>query len=366
MKLKRRCLGWMVCGLVFLLLQPSRAWGLEGTDADSGLGVLQAAREVAQDSGLLAASCPLRLQRTLPTYFRMKRMGADYVAETAIGIPLSISKAADLLTSVENYPKWLLVQSNGSPSLHEVRFDPETNKGTVKIRGGNGDPVEGWVTRQQDGRTRAVRLEMLTKGRLKAASAEVAALELEHCPEASLVTIRATWRLNMLARIFSGQRKWMPAIFVLAVRKDIVAYAIQNANTLQTALGAPVHQEADGWILDAAPAGGEGMDEWPGAGDSILRLDPTIVRLTDARRALYDRAMDDLTSRPTVSRLIATALQALSGHHTLVGYDLVVGSSSNPRSYVVGEKDWDMIFRISLEVSEEDYSLGLELGWPDS
>jgi hypothetical protein len=300
--------------------------------------------------------------RTVPAYFHYAQTGGVHLAEAALLLPLTLAEAADVLESVEGYPRWALVATDGSPVLRELWFDAPTGRGHVRLDDSEEGLFEGVLTRRRDASARGTRIEMLGGVHIKQAAIEAVALSPAGCPGASVVTVRITWKPGVLARLFAGGMLSVPASFVLAIRDDLAAHLLLRSGSLETLVGAPLRREAGKWVVAGASRSAEG--EAPREGEEILRVEPSMLRLGREQKELLERSKD---GGPKVQKLsqkeaLRFIYGVLSGAHTIAGYELVLGSARESRKLVLKNDPVDVSYGVHLVKIEDGFTLSLTLG----
>lgn len=215
------------CALLFLVLPvcvASAAYASKTLPED----VVEAGRAIAAMSGLHDAGCPLDGSASIPSYFHRERSGASYVAEIALVLPMTLEQTVRTLQSVEEYPRWAFVDPHGAPNLKDLAFDPHSGLGEVRFADGDEATLQGRFTLHRAGEGFGVRLELLESDPIKNVVLEVVAFPAEACSDATIVTIRLGWKIGFFGRIAARDLAWIPGLFVVALRDDLVAHALDS------------------------------------------------------------------------------------------------------------------------------------------
>jgi hypothetical protein len=323
--------------------------------AEAPPDILERGQHIAHRSSLMNADCPLEKGPFIPAYFRYSQEGPSPVAEAAILLPVSYAEAMHLIQDVEDYPEWVLAGPDGLPNLQKLFFDPETGEGGVVVASSEDGLFRGSLTRQFGTERSGIHVDIHRRSRLKGAGVDIVAHKPIGCPEASLVTVRSTWKMSFLVRWFAPKIMIMPAVFTLAIRDDLAAHVIDDEKTAGALLGVPVEQRSGLLVIGGRPPGLQEDAGWPPAGQSIKRIEPAALRLgEESRRALsgvwHGRAVGrELSER----KLLLTFLEAVSGPHEIVGYDLSWGDPPQAGAARFGGTSADVAYSVQLVVAPD-------------
>lgn len=349
------------CAFLFLVLSVCLASAAHASKTFPE-DVVEAGRAVAAMSGLRDAGCPLDGSASIPSYFHRERSGASYIAETALVLPMTLEQTVRILRSVEEYPRWAFVDSNGAPNLKGLTFDRHTGRGEVRIADNDEATLQGRFTLHRDGEGFGVRLELLESDPIKNVVLEVVAFPAEACPDATLVTLRLGWKIGFFGRIVARDLAWIPGLFVVALRDDLVAQALVSERAVSVLLPDLAERDDDGWRYVgeiSLPPGidPETIEEW-----RIRRIEPDGIRMPASRLArlapLASRMERGKPSSAAVS--FGAFFGGLEGRHTICAYRVTLNAATWRR---IGDPA-NMLYSVFLSVTDEGGSLGMSVDFP--
>jgi hypothetical protein len=263
------------------------------------------------------SGCPLEGDFGLPAYFAYEPEGRTRSAEAAIVLPAGFKEVRRLLDDVRGYPDWVLLGPEGSPLLSDMSFDPQTGKGAITIGEAGEMRLEGVLTRTGGPTSLDLRLEMLGGEHVQEAVIEFSVSPYERCEDASLVEMRATWKVGLLTHVFASEAMLStPASFLIAIRDDLAARLMESHAGLRQALLDAALQ----YRPEAPARSSDDSSDSPGV--SLVHFEPAVVQV-DAESALDLGKIVESEARGKrvkAAPAVRAFVKAMSGTTRIVGY----------------------------------------------
>lgn len=319
--------------VAFVLLAGSALAGDPLTDA----------RALLEREKLLAAGCPDET-RELATWFGTTARRGVQSATTAVVVPAPLPDVAAWILQPSRWPEWLLVSPDGAPNLAAVSHDAETGRTAVSLLGSSdGEQLEGTLAIRRENGEAVASLSLEAGSPFKFVKIELAALKCD-CADTAIGVMTLTWKLGALARMFGGAHADLPTLFALRVRQDLVAQALSSPEALARVVAShPVEPGTE--LLHAMPI--------------AFLASPGI----EGRLAEHARS----SGRSSMKDTLELFWDAARGLRAYRGYDLLTESGDvRQRVLAVGATKGDLRHAVSVALSDEESSLGIELGraWP--
>ena len=316
--------------------------------------VFAAGDRIARAARLADFGCPLGESLSIPSYFHQQRDGESFEAHAAVVLPLPYPEAAETILGIERYPEWALAGVDGTPRLEEFRFDRSAGIHEIRLAQLLDEPIRARV-RQIRGSGRAgVHFSPTETEGMAGMFLDATVVPAGGCPQASLVTLRLRWEVGWLGRLVAGKVTRSPAMFLLKIRGDLIAHALNTPDNRTRLLSGKGERDDEGWSYTGpSPAGRKEM--------RLGWVYPAFVELPPGRvEQLASQIRKVRKGSRKFGDHVSLLLDALEGRHRITGYRVELTGEGRPAFTTVGDRA-TMSYDVFLQFSEAGAGFGISV-----